>query len=71
MSKIVVSSESILRRYLSIYQTSSPSYVFMASIDRALTTMEENGEDYFKLFLERKSKLLKALQVCQRIRIYQ
>lgn len=60
-----------LRRYLSIYQTSSPSYVFMASIDRTLTMMEENGEDYFKLFLERKSKLLKALQACERIQIYQ
>lgn len=60
-----------LRRYLSIYQTSSPSYVLMASIDRALTMMAENGEDYFKLFLERKKKLVEALQDCLRIRIYQ
>ena len=60
-----------LRRYLSIYQTSSPSYVLMASIDRALTIMEENGEDYFKLFLERKKKLLQTLQDCKIIRVYQ
>lgn len=60
-----------LRRYLSIYQTSSPSYVLMASIDRALTMMAENGEDYFKLFLQQKQKLVEALQVCRRIQIYQ
>ena len=60
-----------LRRYLSIYQTSSPSYVLMASIDRALTMMAENGEEYFKLFLERKKKLLDALKSCKRIRVYQ
>ncbi len=59
-----------LRRYLSIYQTSSPSYVLMASIDRALTMMEKDGEKYFKDFLNRKSKLVRALEECKRIRIY-
>lgn len=60
-----------LRRYLSIYQTSSPSYVLMASIDRALTMMGQDGEKYFKDFLERKNKLVMALAECKRIRIYQ
>lgn len=59
-----------LRRYLSIYQTSSPSYVLMASIDRAVSIMSEKGEDYFKLFLKRKQALLDALAECKKIKVY-
>lgn len=59
-----------LRRYLSVYQTSSPSYVLLASIDRALTMMAENGEEYFKGFLARRQKMLEALRQCRRICIY-
>lgn len=59
-----------LRRYLSIYQTSSPSYVLMASIDRALTMMSEKGEDYFRQFLGRKRRLLDALAECKKIKVY-
>ena len=60
-----------LRRYLSIYQTSSPSYVLMASIDHALTMMAENGEEYFQEFLERRQRMLQALKACRRIQIYE
>ena len=60
-----------LRRYLSIYQSSSPSYVLMASIERALTMMSQDGEKYFKEFLFQKNKLLQALNACKRIQIYQ
>lgn len=60
-----------LRRFLSIYQSSSPSYVLMASIDRCLTMMAESGEDYFIQFLERKKNLQKALKSCKRIKIYE
>lgn len=59
-----------LRRYLSVYQTSSPSYVLMASMDRALTMMAENGEEYFKEFLARRQKMMEALRQCRRICIY-
>ncbi|MCR5753247.1 MAG: aminotransferase class I/II-fold pyridoxal phosphate-dependent enzyme, partial [Acetatifactor sp.] len=34
----------ILKRYLQIYQTSSPSYVLMASIENALNIMEREGQ---------------------------
>lgn len=33
-----------LQKYLSIYQTSSPSYVLMASIDKCIHYIEENGK---------------------------
>lgn len=60
-----------LRRYLSIYQTSSPSYVLMASIDRALTMISRDGEKYFKEFLDRKNNLVNILSTsCKRIMLY-
>lgn len=60
-----------LRHFLSIYQTSSPSYVLMASIDKAVTMMRENGEEYFHNFLQRRRKLMNALQGCKRLCVYQ
>ena len=60
-----------LQRYLSIYQTSSPSYVLMASMDRAMTMMAENGEEYFKEFLEKRRSLMKELRSCRKICIYE
>lgn len=37
-----------LREMLDIYQTSSPSYVLMASIDRCLGILEDRGADLFR-----------------------
>lgn len=39
-----------LRKYLSIYQTSSPSYVLMGSIDYAIEVMEQNGNSLYRDF---------------------
>lgn len=36
-----------IRKYLSVYQTSSPSYIFMASIDRCVRMMQSRGGRYF------------------------
>ena len=37
--------------YSAIYQTSSPSYVLMAGIDRCISLMEEKGEELFNQFM--------------------
>lgn len=42
-----VSSEKV-KKYLSIYETSSPSYVLMAGIDRCITFLEEKGQRAFR-----------------------
>ena len=42
-----------LRRLLSVYQTSSPSYVLMASIDRCVRLLSENGRSLFDAYAER------------------
>ena len=58
-----------LRRYLSIYQSSSPSYVLMASMDACISYVEEHAaisfqklEKYYKSFLEQ-------MKSCRYIRI--
>lgn len=42
-----------LRKYLRIYQTSSPSYVLMASIDNCIRLISEEGERLFKSYVKR------------------
>lgn len=42
-----------LHQYLSIYQSSSPSYVLMASIDSCMEWLEESGEEDFKAYVRR------------------
>ena len=57
-----------LRRYLKIYQTSSPSYVLMSSIEEAVeTAMSGNA---FKEFAGRWEKLLTELSELQRLKIF-
>lgn len=57
-----------LRRFLRIYQTSSPSYVFMASMEQAIAQMEAEGRERFECFLNRWQQMLQALGQCQRIK---
>ncbi|XME01931.1 aminotransferase class I/II-fold pyridoxal phosphate-dependent enzyme [Lachnospiraceae bacterium C1.1] len=45
----------LLREFYSIYQTSSPSYLFMAGIDNCIKLLEDEGKDRF-------SKLIKNLR---------
>ena len=39
-----------IQRLLSVFQTSSPSYVLMASIDKCLRTLETSGEELFQAY---------------------
>ncbi len=40
--------KKLFERFYSIYQTSSPSYVFMAGVDRCMDIIESEGQDRFK-----------------------
>ena len=57
-----------LRRFLRIYQSSSPSYVLMASIDNAITLMEQDGERLYGEFVRNFSWLTKELSACKHFR---
>lgn len=57
-----------LRRFLHIYQSSSPSYLLMASIDNALHYVDETGAEAFAAFAQNYGKMLKDLSVCENLR---
>lgn len=58
----------LLRRFLQVYQTSSPSYLLMASIDNALEFVEREGQRAFGSFAENYSKMLEDLSACRHLR---
>ena len=57
-----------LKRFLRIYQTSSPSYLLMASIDNALNYVQERGKRAFASFLQEWNRMQKELTVCKHLR---
>lgn len=58
----------LLRRFLHIYQSSSPSYLLMAGIDNTLQYVEEAGAEAFVSFAARYRKLLADLSSCRCLR---
>lgn len=57
-----------IRGYLSVYQTSSPSYVLMASIDSCMDWIRDS-EKQFEQFHERILRLRKGLRGMKRLRL--
>lgn len=58
-----------LRRFLHIYQSSSPSYLLMASIDRALHYVEEAGAEAFARFRKLFGAMTAVLAECRCLNI--
>ena len=46
-----------VRMYLHMLQSSSPSYVLMASIDECMELIEKNGEDIFSPYVDNLQKI--------------
>ncbi len=57
-----------LKRFLHIYQTSSPSYVLMASISDAMKIVREQGMELFDIFYQRYLKMCEELKQCRHLR---
>lgn len=58
-----------IRQYLSMLQTSSPSYLFMASIDDCIELVETKGAALFSSYAERLSKFYKQMETLQSLRV--
>lgn len=60
----------IIKEYLKIYQSSSPSYILMAGIDQCIEILENQREELFNNFYKRLSlfydnmKCLKYIEIC-------
>lgn len=55
----------LLKRFLRIYQSSSPSYLLMASIDNALQYLEQDGDRAFTEFRRRYDRMRERLDRCR------
>lgn len=58
-------NREILKRYLQIYQSSSPSYPLMASIENAIQIMMSRGEELCSSFYENYRNMLIELNKCK------
>lgn len=57
-----------LARYLRIFQSSSPSYVLLASIDSCMDFMAREGRKRLDVLLQRRRRLLQRLEQCIHIK---
>ncbi|MDO4189241.1 MAG: aminotransferase class I/II-fold pyridoxal phosphate-dependent enzyme [Lachnospiraceae bacterium] len=60
---------SKVRKYLRIYQTSSPSYILMGSIDYTMEVMEEEGKSLYRNFCIRTVKIKEELNKLKNLRL--
>ena len=58
-----------LRRYLSVYQSSSPSYVLMASMDACISYMKENAAACFNKMKQYYGHFIEKTDKCRYIQI--
>lgn len=58
-----------LKRFLRIYQSSSPSYVLMSSIDLCIKEMQENGKRYVDRLLNYRNRIQHATNNCRCLQI--
>lgn len=58
-----------LRRYLSIYQSSSPSYVLMAGMDACILEVKENAAVLFARLKRYYENFMRQMEKCRYIRI--
>ena len=62
-------SREKLKRFLGIYQSSSPSYILMSSIDACMDKLEREGDEMFSVFTENLEKARVRLGKCKYIRL--
>lgn len=58
-----------VEKYWKIFQTSSPSYILMASIDAALREIDEKGAEIWTSFLENKAGFVKRCEQLRALRL--
>ena len=59
----------LIRRFMGIYQSSSPSYILMASIDACMDKMVTDGKEMFREFTRILEKARRRLSECKYIRL--
>lgn len=62
---------SLIKRFLDIYQTSSPSYPLMASMERCIRFMKEEGAGYLADFTNMLQKFYQKTERLQHLKVFQ
>lgn len=62
-------SSDMLKRFMGIYQSSSPSYILMASMDACMDKLEKDGSELYRKYTENLKKLRERLEQCRYIRL--
>ena len=58
-----------LKRFLRIYQSSSPSFVLMSSIDLSMREMEENGTQFINTLLDFRNRIQRETANCKVLKV--
>ena len=58
-----------IKEYIGYYQTSSPSYLFMAGMDECIATLEKEGSHLWDAFFEMREEFLQKMATLENIRI--
>ncbi len=66
-SKIVDTQN--VKRFLRIYQSSSPSYIMMASIDLCIEEMEKRGDEFAKNLVKYRDEIEQGIGKCSNIKV--
>ncbi len=61
--------DRLIRRFMGIYQTSSPSYILMASMDACIEKMEKDGHQMFRDFTRILEQTRRDWHLCRYIRL--
>lgn len=59
-----------VKRYLGIYQSSSPSYVLMAGMDRCVRLLQEKGRELFSEYEIRLKTFYRSCEAFQKIQVF-
>ena len=62
-------AEEEVARQLSIFQSSSPSYPLMASIDQCIRLVEEEGSEWFPRWKDRLARFSRQVEGLERLRV--
>ena len=62
-------SLDLIKRYLAIYQTSSPSYILMAGMDACMEFLKTDGKDYFEELEEHLEWFYKQVSSLKRLNV--
>ena len=58
-----------LKKMLSVFQSSSPSYIFMASLDRCRDFLENESKSIFEIYINRLKKFRKSMKNLKNIEL--